>query len=310
MDIKSLFKSLIPRNLWRYIRLQRILAAHRRVAEYWEPLIAKYERGEIAYPAPVAKKDLSGKRIIWQYWGQGVDAPDMPEIVRICFASVDKYKGDYEVIRLSDDTIAEYVDLPPFVWEKLRHNPSFTRTFFSDLLRVALLRTYGGVWLDATILMTGQFPQSYEQEDHFLFRRDETEKDKKYWESAYAFYYGWHLNFKVRMLSSIFFAQKGSKTINALYELMLYLWEHAERNPDYFSFQILYEVLKEKGFIVAPIVSDCVPHLLQTKINGTFDAVSFEEVFALTPLHKMAYLNDEALARLKEVLGNHERSEN
>lgn len=305
--MKKRFKSLIPRNLWRYIRLQRILAAHRRVAEYWKPLIVKYERGEIAYLAPVAKKDLSGKRIIWQYWGQGVDAPDMPEIVRICFASVDKYKGDYEVIRLSDDTIAEYVDLPPFVWEKLRHNPSFTRTFFSDLLRVALLRTYGGVWLDATILMTGNFPMDYTEADFFAFQRSAEEREKAYWESAYAYYYGWHPGFKVTLLNSMLFAKKGNGMINAIYTLLLHHWEEEESIPDYFFFQILFYELCQKGYDGGPIVSDCVPHLLQTKINGTFDAVSFEEVFALTPLHKMAYLNDEALARLKEVLGNHKR---
>lgn len=82
----------------------------------------------------------------------------MPEIVHICFDSVDRYKGEYKVIRLDDAMISEYIDLPDFVWER-RKNQQFTRTFFSDLLRVALLSTYGGVWLDATILLTGKLPK-------------------------------------------------------------------------------------------------------------------------------------------------------
>ena len=51
------------------------------------------------------------------------------------------------------------------------------------------------------------------------------------------------------------------------------------------------------------IVNDCIPHILQTKINGNYDSLSFEETFVLSNIHKMAYFDDEALYRLKVVLG-------
>ena len=41
--------------------------------------------------------------------------------------------------------------------------------FFSDLLRVALLKAYGGVWLDVTILLTNRLPGKYEKLDFFMF---------------------------------------------------------------------------------------------------------------------------------------------
>lgn len=266
-------------------------------------MIEDYFAGKIEKYHIEPKKQLNNQKIIWQYWGQGVDAENLPEIVKICFNSVDKCKGDYTVIRLSDTTISEYIDLPDFVWKK-RENPAFTRTFFSDLLRVALLSTYGGVWLDATILLTDNLPNKYAEMDFFMFQRSEKEKHKKYWESVYAYYFGWHPQFKVKMLSSILFAQKGSKVITSLQDLMLYYWKTQDTLFDYFVFQILFHELingKLSGYN-CPIVNDCIPHIIQTKINGTYDFVSFEEAMQLTSMHKMAYYDKNATDKLKQIL--------
>ena len=250
------------------------------------------------------KKQFENQKIIWQYWGQGIDIDNMPEIIRICFESVDRNKGDYQVIRLTDATIFDYLDLPDFVWEK-RNNPQFTRTFFSDLLRLALLSVYGGVWLDATVLLTGRFPQSYEQLDFFMFQRSDNEANKEYWESVYAYYFGWESDFKVRVLNSVIFAQKRSRVISVLFDLLLHFWKTQDSVPNYFFFQMLFNELIEKRFSDknCPIVNDCIPHILQTKINGSYDCISFEEALKLTPIHKMAYFDDNALSRLKKVLG-------
>ena len=80
--------------------------------------------------------NLAGKKIIWQYWAQGFDG-NLPEVVAECLASVDRYKGNWEVIRLSDNTISDYLDIPDFVWAK-RGN-GFSITAFSNVLRLALL---------------------------------------------------------------------------------------------------------------------------------------------------------------------------
>lgn len=82
---------------------------HKLVSEFWEPIIKRYSEGILPVYDTREKKYLNNKKIIWQYWGQGLDKENLPEIVRICFASVDKYKGDFEVIRLSDDTVSDYI---------------------------------------------------------------------------------------------------------------------------------------------------------------------------------------------------------
>lgn len=190
MDLRRV-ESVVPGRWLRGWRTSKCLKVHRRVAELWAPIIRRYFDGDLVQWKFEPKKDLGDQKIIWQYWGQGVEnASELPEVVRVCFDSVDKYSGEYTVIRLSDDTIADYLDLPDFVYRKMRENSAFTRTFFSDLLRVSLLATYGGVWLDATILLTGRLPEEYAAMDYFMYQRSDDEPHKAYWMGVYAPYFG------------------------------------------------------------------------------------------------------------------------
>lgn len=299
-------KCLIPQDIVRWVRLRRILKAQKNVADFWAPIISDYFSGKIDRRKFIPKKSLDGQKIIWQYWGQGVDDWDqLPEVVRICFDSVDRYHGDYRVIRLSDTTIREYVDLPDFVYDKLENNPSFTRTFFSDLLRVVLLSTYGGVWLDATILLTGELPHQYEKMDYFMFQRSDDEPYKSYWENVYAPYFGWHKNFKVRLLNSVIFSKPLNVLIITMQDLLLYFWQNKEEIPNYFFFQILYNelVLERLSEYRCPIVNDCIPHVLQTKINGgDYAYKSYSEAIRMSNIHKMAYYDSSSMKKLKLVL--------
>ncbi|MDR1683075.1 MAG: capsular polysaccharide synthesis protein [Candidatus Symbiothrix sp.] len=286
------------------LRLRKTLCRHQEVADFWHPVINEYFQGRIEKYDLRPKKPIPDNKVIWQYWGQGFAKDNLPEIVQICFDSVDKYKGDYVLIRLSDDTVGDYIDFPDFVWEKLRNNIEFTKTFFSDLLRVALLNVYGGVWLDATVLLTAPLPPKYAEWNYFMYQRDDAEPDKKYWESMYAYYWNWKPEFKVKMLTSIFFARKGSEVIQTLLDLILYYWKTQDHILDYFFFQILYNELMESELKDArcPLVSDVLPHYLQTKVNNESYPITMDEALKKTSIHKMAYYQPEALERLKLVL--------
>ena len=146
MKLKELVKQFIPMNYWNTRRKASIIRQQGKVADFWAPILKAYYNGEIERYSLKPKKKLGTQKVIWQYWGQGIDKDELPEIIQICFDSVDRNKNDYQVIRLTDITISEYIDLPDFVWRK-REYVQFTRTFFSDLLRVALLSTYGWMLL-------------------------------------------------------------------------------------------------------------------------------------------------------------------
>ncbi len=288
-------------QIWGFIRENMILLKHRKVADFWNPVIRAYFEGKIEknYFTPL-KEFPEEKRIIWQYWGQGVDQIALPEVVRDCFTSVDKYKGEYEVMRLCDDTVEDYITLPDFIWEK-RKNGQLSVTFFSDLLRLVLLHTYGGVWLDATILLTGTLPEEYTGLDYFVFQRDNNEENRSKVESPISRYWGWKLGFKVKMLNSIIFAKKNNEVIQVLMDLLLYYWKTEKEAVAYFFFQILYYELMN-NYIPdkrCPVVSDFTPHLLQAKLldPSTFSSLSFQDILQESCMHKMTYYKDDAAER-------------
>ena len=90
---------------------------------------------------------------IWILWLQGFE--NAPDIVKLCLSSIKTGLKNGETIILLDATnIWEYVDLPDYIiakWEK----GVIDNTKLSNCIRLRLLNTYGGMWIDATVLYTG-----------------------------------------------------------------------------------------------------------------------------------------------------------
>lgn len=107
----------------------------------------------------------SGHLPVWSYW----DPSDLgePEIVRLCRRSHQQWLGD-DLIALDRGNTSTYVDKSVFEIEK---SCQISRTHFSDLLRLNLLAKHGGLWLDATTLLTGQPDALVTNSDVFLFLR-------------------------------------------------------------------------------------------------------------------------------------------
>ncbi len=300
MTINENIKNIL---CWSQIRERLIIRKHKKTARFCLELIREYEMLHLSDLPVVAKKDLCGKRIIWQYWGQGLEGADIPELVRICLRSVEKYCGeDYNIIRLTDENISEYIEFPDYVLSKRN---SFPVASFSDLLRTCLLSLYGGCWLDATVLLTGSIPERYWRYDFFMFQRDEHEPYKDYWKNAFAYYYGWKPGYKVRVLNSIFFVKKDSAVVRDLCGILLLFWKKSMVLPDYFLFQILFNELVNYKYkdLNCPLESDCLPHYVQQMMNDEkFNIATFEETLRLTCIHKLSYKGEDSCGRLSRLL--------
>lgn len=269
--------------LWRKLRERKILAQHKRVAAICEDLIEQ-QAAKPYHWQPLAKKVFDTDRIIWQYWAQGYE--NVPPVVRECLDSVEKYAEGYLLIRLTDENLPEYLDLPEFVQQK--RTSIFSRAFFSDLLRLMLLKAYGGIWMDATIFLSNRIPPDFTDNNLFFFRRDPAEHHISYWRNTYAYYFGWSKGFRVNMLSSFLIGKKGATSISDLCDLMLLWWKDHSELPDYFFLQILIDVYKCKEDF--PLVSDTLPHYLQQSINDPkFNLMSREEILRTIPIHKLTY---------------------
>ena len=85
-------------------------------------------------------------------WWQGEDA--LPEVLKICYNSHLKYidSDKYQYTMITKDNYSDYVEVPEYITEKLNRG-IISFTHFSDLLRVMLVRKYGGAWIDITLLM-------------------------------------------------------------------------------------------------------------------------------------------------------------
>ena len=127
--MKKISQLPIIKQFWAFWRERKILQQHQIVADFWDSVIRDYKQNKIEKYSFKAKREFSDTKIIWQYWGQGFDSDNLPEIVKICLDSIDQYKGDYKVIRLSDENLSDYIDFPDFVLEK-KEGPVFNKTFF------------------------------------------------------------------------------------------------------------------------------------------------------------------------------------
>lgn len=259
----------------------------KQVASSWRKLLKAYLCNQLEQFSFSAKKEeLVGQKIIWQYWGQGIHS-ELPELTQVCFSSVDKNKGEYLVIRVDDNSLSDYVDLPDFVWQK---KEDFGASLFSDIVRLCLLYTYGGIWIDATIILSSLLPEELLKQNFFLFRRDPNNVNKDYWEGINKEYFCWDKEHNVNMLSSFIIAKPNNIITETLLQLMLKFWETQNRVACYYIFQILFEqvmkyYLSDNNFL---LLDDTVPHELIMKLWSDYNEQEIDDLFARCQVHKLS----------------------
>lgn len=100
-------------------------------------------------------------KIIWSYWHD--NAP--PLVVQQCLAGWQTLNPEYQIHLVNADTIKDFIDDIP----ANLHQHHVTKQ--ADWLRLALLAKYGGLWLDASIILTkplSQWLETYLQQGSFF----------------------------------------------------------------------------------------------------------------------------------------------
>lgn len=298
---KLFYRLFVPKSIRKARQKDADRHQQAHLASCFDELIQLYCDGALTQFDIKAKKQLP-QNIIWQYWGQGID-DNLPNIVKLCFASVDKYKADATVIRLDDDSVHEYLDLPDFVWQK-RQNPAFKHAFFADLLRAALLSVYGGTWIDATVLLTAPIDDKLKNEPFFMFQRDKNAINQEFWQRFNADYFGWDNTHHVNVLNSFIIAKKGNQVISDCLQLLLNFWQNQNAITHYFFFQILFDTLiKHYPQHNCQIIDDTLPHLLIANFHQDFDdTVYYGEITNRCNIHKLTYVGKAPLGSYHQHL--------
>lgn len=88
---------------------------------------------------------------IFYGWLQGEE--NLPLLARCCYNSLKMNAGAYKITFIDEKNYSDYVDIPPYIYEKFKAG-KMKPAHFTDVIRINLLERYGGLWLDATILVT------------------------------------------------------------------------------------------------------------------------------------------------------------
>ena len=180
-----------------------------------------------------------------------------------------------EVILLTDANFSNYVSLPDFIMKKYRDG-IITKTHMTDILRLELLIKYGGIWIDSTVLCTGEIPDYIHESDLFIFQNLKPGRDG----DAVA-------------LSSWFIAAKTNhKVLMATRKLMYEYWK---KNNTLINYFLIHNFLRmslerfpdeEDKLIKFP---NSTPHILLLDMFKPFDRNKWNVIKSMTSIHKLAY---------------------
>ena len=218
-----------------------------------------------------------GNAPIWSVWWQGEE--NAPEIVKMCFASVNKHRGAHPFRIITQENFREYIDLPEDIIRKFQAG-TIRHSFFSDILRVYLLYHYGGLWLDATMLVTGDIPEEIFAHEFFSIKMG-------YNPNSYAVT-------MERWASFLQAAHKGSMLCGFALDLHVEYWKEQIMPVDYILIDYIYALAYEE-FPKCRELLDSVPvnnrdtEKLMPLLNQKWDMEKFAELSASTGFFKLSH---------------------
>lgn len=122
----------------------------------------------------IRKKTIISVAPIWVMWFQGLE--NAPDIVKICVNSIKKYAPNHEVIIINEKNYRDYIELPEFIENKFDMG-IISRTHLSDIIRLNVLYLYGGMWIDATVFVSGNIPEKIFEMDFYSINFGKVTKD-------------------------------------------------------------------------------------------------------------------------------------
>ena len=273
------FSALAASRFWRASKLKHKCIL-RYLKQHYSGFIASYvNRVNIAH-------NDNGVPAIWSMWWQGTE--NLPDVVKICYASFRKYCGIHPVKILTSENFREYVNLPDYIFDKV-DSGAITLTHLSDIARFYLLYHYGGLWLDSTIYITNGIPESIFESEYYTVKRKLTPRNRNVAQD--------------RWTNFLHAAKKGNALCGFVLDFFLEYWRTQEKLIDYFlidyAINIAYDELPECRKIL-----DAVPcvnydlYRLENIMNHEWSAEEWEALKNSTHFSKLAWRKPGKMAAL------------
>jgi hypothetical protein len=217
---------------------------------------------------------------IWSLWWQGEE--QAPNIVKKCLESQKKmlvFPGiEYHI--LTQDNWKDYIELPDYILQKVLDG-RITLTHFSDLIRAELLRKYGGVWIDATVLCTEPVDLRMKSNPFFTVRVDE-ESDFYTLGRWTGFFIG---------------DEKNSLLFDFMAEAFRYYWKKEDDLIVYLLIDYLIAIAYDqfesvrKNVSSVPVTNIELWSMLR-KMNSTYDEKEWNRITTSTTFFKLSYKDE------------------
>ena len=210
---------------------------------------------------------------VWICWLQGFESA--PDLVKACYQSVKQNLRGYEIIALDSANIGDYVQLPDYIEEK-RERGALPMAQYSDLIRLAVLCKYGGLWIDATVLCTSaDIMKVIDREPLFVFKSLQlSPRDKA-----------------PTVASNWCIAACSNHPILLLTQKLLYeYWRNERGLKDYFIFHIFFALAARKyaeEWNRMPLFNNISPHVLQFELGSEFSEERWSQILSFSSLHKL-----------------------
>jgi hypothetical protein len=211
---------------------------------------------------------------VWVCWFQGEE--NMPEIIKVCYNSILKNANGHEINLITSENYFEFVDVPDYIIEKHR-KLIINDTKFSNIIRSLLLSKYGGLWLDATVYISGVLPDF---------------KDLSYWTTIMKRNDG-------RYTYSEFIAYCLPNDIlwSLVRDFLFDYWRHNDKVIDYFMLSIFIDCAYKNISAIKEII-DKVPLVkrsvfeLYGLLNQEYNMYEYKILCDAISFHKLTYKED------------------
>lgn len=210
---------------------------------------------------------------IWFYWMQG--EKNMPPIPKLCLSSLRKHANGHPVIFLDAENINQYINIPHNIL-KAYHAGKLKQAHYADIIRILLLAQHGGLWMDATLLVTRDLPETIFNTPFFSIKTKEFGYFVSRCRWAVFCLAGWKHNILFERLCDCFTAY----------------FEHTDVMIDYFMFDQLIDMLYTQNEEIRNMI-DKVPysnpfvHGMNRLLLNDFDVQVYKQLTESTFFFKL-----------------------
>ena len=252
-----------------YIKFHRVhgmkskfAASIERQERVYQSLQKKYQY-VVDQHVPSKECDRKPSDYVWICWFQGIE--NAPKLVKACVQSIKE--------NIPEKNIGNYVTFPKYISEKYKKG-SITPAHYSDLLRIQLLSTHGGMWIDSTVLCTSSnIPTCITNAPMFVYKE-------------------LSLLFSKPVVASSWLMEAYSShpIITLTRDLLFEYWKTHNYLQDYFLFHIFFSIATKKyqeEWKKIPVFNNNSPHVLQFELKENYSEERWNQIKEMSVFHKL-----------------------